>query len=181
MTGTQEAIDWYQDIYADPKYGMGMGRKRVATQALINVPRGTLLDVGCGRGEMLDIAQNLGFTVTGLEASQPMTDGQRVIHGAAQTLPFVDGAFDVATCFDVIEHIPAADVRDVLDELNRVAHSTILITASNLPSMHNGIDLHITKYEYTAWDAIFRTLFPGRVTWLRDLKSNVSEMWRIDK
>ncbi len=179
MTTADEAIGWYQRIYDDPEYRMGQSRKNVASYALSNIEPGSLLDVGCGRGEMLSIAQNMGFSAAGGEASIPMTDGARIFEGRAQAIPFPDKSFDVVTMFDVLEHIPEADILSVLSELQRVARKHIIITASNLPSYHKGRDLHITKNDYPFWDEIFKRFFDGVVTWQQTPRSNVSELWSI--
>ena len=131
MIERDEALSWYQDIYDDPDYKMGLSRKNVATFALDNVPCGTMLDVGCGRGEMVRIAQNMGFDAFGIEASRKMCDDMKVFFGTAQNIPFDDNAFDVVTMFDVLEHIPEQDIAQVLSELNRVAKKTVIITASD--------------------------------------------------
>ena len=177
---TDDVLSWYQDIYDDKDYKMGISRKKIATYYLTEVPRGTLLDVGCGRGEMLAIAKNHGFEPAGLEASEKMADGKLVHYGTAQDIPFKDNAFDVVTMFDVIEHIPEADVIEVLYELKRVARKHILITASNLVSWHKGKDLHITKKPYDEWDQLFNIIFDGKATWRKHPSSRVSELWSIE-
>ncbi len=182
MTTKDEAISWYQDIYNNPKYGMGRERQDFAAMCLALVPRGTYLDVGCGRGEMLTEAKLIGFEhPVGCDVSWPIiNDDERIEYGEAQDIPFGDNEIDVVTLFDVLEHIPFDDIDLVLSELNRVAKKTILLAVSNRPSIVDGRDLHITKMEYDAWDRLFRYSFDGVVTWIDNAKESVSEMWRID-
>lgn len=186
MTTKEEAISWYQDIYNNPAYAMGRARYKFATHCLSEIPRGTTyLDVGCGRGEMLDFAESIGYQhndVHGCEVSQPIIDSDpRVCYGEAQDIPYLSNRFDVVTMFDVLEHIPQGYILATLLELQRVAKKTILFTVCNTPSIVNGRDLHITKHPYEYWDGYFQAAFTGhKVTWLKNPNPCVSEMWRVD-
>ncbi len=72
---------------------------------------GRLLDIGCGPGYFLDVAQHDGYEVYGLdvspyaiEACKSRFDG-RVIQGFLQSDSFEEGMFEVVTMFDVFEHV----------------------------------------------------------------------------
>lgn len=172
----------YVRAYAHTSYGMGAGRMEDAVRDLSALPRGSYLDVGCGRGEMLAHAERLGFApVQGVEVVPALLDGERVVYGEAHRLPFPDKSFDVATLFDVIEHLVPGDDEAVCRELARVARRHVLVTANNLSSPKIiGEELHINRREYAEWDALFRTWFPGEVVWLRDKRHHVSEGWRVN-
>lgn len=82
-------------------------------------PRGRLLDVGCHIGVFLELAAARGYAAQGVEPSRWAAEVARgrglqvtcdTLRGAA--LP--DGAFDVVTMWDVIEHFadPAAELRE---------------------------------------------------------------------
>jgi SAM-dependent methyltransferase len=70
---------------------------------------GSLLDVGCGSGEFLNIAKQRGWQVTGVE---PLPDAAQVardrgIEVHTGYLEDVDvGRFDLVTAFHVLEHMP---------------------------------------------------------------------------
>jgi 2-polyprenyl-3-methyl-5-hydroxy-6-metoxy-1,4-benzoquinol methylase len=70
-----------------------------------------LLDIGCGMGEFLDVAARAGFRVSGLEPSRTAAEiaGRRhaVVRGELGSLEFKAGAFDAATAWSVLEHVPA--------------------------------------------------------------------------
>jgi len=172
----------YIHAYCSADYRMGAGRYADARADVAALPgRGSLLDVGCGRGEVLALAESLGFApARGTEVVADLIDGVRVVQGAAHDLPFTDDSFDVACLFDVIEHLLPGDDERACRELGRVATRHVLLTANNLPSWTAaGDDLHINKRPYDEWDALFRAWFDGNVTRLGRLNFS-SERWRID-
>jgi len=184
----------YVRAYSALNYHMGAKRMVDAIRALKALPgRGSYLDVSTGRGEMLDIALELGFgIVRGTEFIPQLTDNyegpdakavntDRPIElAAAHDLPFADGAFDVVSMFDVIEHLLPGDDELACRELARVAGKHIILSANNRPSFNvAGDDLHINKRAYPEWDRLFRRWFPGKVIHLGG-KAYVSELWRID-
>jgi SAM-dependent methyltransferase len=84
--------------------------------------KGHLLEVGCGTGEFLLEAQQLGFSVTGLEVSPHAvaTANARmgydaVLCGTLETQELPSRTFDVCVLSDMLEH-----VRDPLATLQRV-------------------------------------------------------------
>ena len=174
----------YERAYAlNPHYRMKDARRRDAAHDLAALPsRGSYLDVSCGRGDMLIEAENLGFNpVKGTEIVPALIHRERIIYAEAHALPFADKSFDVVTLFDVIEHLIPGDDGRACRELARVARKHILITANNRPSFNKaGDDLHINKRDYGHWNALFRTWFPGCVTWIKGNRHYVSEAWRID-
>ncbi len=173
----------YTRCYNKPNYRMSAPRMKDAVRDLRELPcRGSYLDVSCGCAEMLKNALNLGFaSAKGTEIVTKLIDGERVIRAEVHDLPFDDGAFDVVSMFDVIEHLVPGDDELACRELARVAKSHVLITANNRPSMnHAGDDLHINKRPYEEWDSLFRQWFdPHKVMWIRN-RDYVSEGWRID-
>lgn len=173
----------YVDAYSNPGYKMHGSRQDNAQQDLREILcRTTLLDVGCGRGEMLDFANYLGFEkAQGVEVVPYLCDGVRVIQAVGTNLPFEDGAFDVVICNDVIEHIPQGEDEALCREILRVARKHILITTNNMPStLATGEELHINKRPYTEWDSLFRLWFGATVTWIPTNGSHSTERWRVD-
>lgn len=174
----------YLDCYKAPKYRMGRPRKEDAMLDLRNCPRGSYLDIGCGRGEMLDYAESIGFDpVRGLEIVPSLIDGERVVFGVGHDVPFPDSSFDVVSLFDVIEHLLPGDDEAVCREMARVARKHIILTANHHPSFCpvTGTDLHINRRPYEEWDRLFREWFPGTVIWLKGRnRKYVSEAWRVN-
>jgi SAM-dependent methyltransferase len=180
----------YVNCYQDPNYRMGDGRKADAIQDIQKFFEDhpgeylAMLDVGCGRGEVLDIGEGIGFDlVRGLEVCGFLIDGHRVRYGEIYDMPDLKNDFDLVTCFDVLEHIHRFDTEVALDELLRVASRSVILTANNRPSVNKqGEDLHINKMPYTEWDALIkeRAKGKGEVFWLKENRHYISETWRID-
>jgi SAM-dependent methyltransferase len=74
-------------------------------------PHGSLLDVGCGRGNYLHAMRQLGWDVMGLDLSPRAVEQTRrlgipALQGRLCTLPWPRASFDVITFFDSFEHHP---------------------------------------------------------------------------
>jgi SAM-dependent methyltransferase len=169
----------YERVYSErPNYRMKAERMVDAVADLAALPaRGGYLDVSCGRGEMLTHARQLGFEpVHGTEIVPKLIDGITVVRAEVQALPFSDGAFDVVTMFDVIEHLIPGDDELACRELHRVARKHVVLTANNKPSRKTGVELHINRRPYDEWDRLFRRWFSGaEVVWLFDAPDLKSE------
>ena len=94
-------------------------------------PRGTSLEVGCGRGSISSYFAEAGYRVTLLDSSPAVIDAARGIFkanrhaqradfvvGNALDLPFPDASFDVVISMGLLEHFQ--DVRKVLSEQVRI-------------------------------------------------------------
>ena len=93
----------------------------------LEIGRGTLLlDVGCGAGLFLKLAEQRGAMVSGLDAAAPLIEIAReriptaeLIVGEMEQLPFADRFFDVVTGFNAYEF--AANPPRALAEAARVS------------------------------------------------------------
>lgn len=87
-------------------YGLKLIQKQMAKQD--DSYSVNLLDVGCGRGDFLSLAQEAGYTVSGLEMSRGAIElckqrgFEKIYYG---DLNATDEVFDVVSLFDVVEHI----------------------------------------------------------------------------
>jgi SAM-dependent methyltransferase len=86
----------------------------------IRCHRGSLLDVGCGRGAFLQRARSKGWNVFGVEFSETAAwdarrSGLDVFTGDLSEAKFPSCYFDVVTLFNVIEHLrdPLCNVKEV--------------------------------------------------------------------
>jgi SAM-dependent methyltransferase len=84
-----------------------------------DVPRWRSLDVGCGRGVMVEELGAYGLDAFGVDIGADVRS-RRCAEANAMALPFAGGAFDVVTALDVVEHVPW-DLQPALQrELRRV-------------------------------------------------------------
>jgi SAM-dependent methyltransferase len=172
----QKEIEKYVDIYCDPSYRMGEARLKAMTD-FIKPYKGSFLDVSTGRGELMRVAQSLGYRpVYGTEAV-PALCNEYVLEASIESLPFPDKSFDVVTCVDVIEHVLEPDIEKGLKELERVAKSVLLVAASDFEDWRNGINLHPTARPYPDWEALFKSVFTGKVDVVGD--TSTSRVWRV--
>jgi glycosyltransferase involved in cell wall biosynthesis/2-polyprenyl-3-methyl-5-hydroxy-6-metoxy-1,4-benzoquinol methylase len=87
---------------------------------------GALLEIGCGGGDILAAAADLGYEVTGMkysahgcEASLPRLRGNgTMVKGEARDIRHLDGTFDVCILSDVLDHV--YDPRGLLEDVHRL-------------------------------------------------------------
>jgi len=95
----------------------------------MHLPGKRVLDIGCGGGFLAEEFARDGFVVTGIDpaahsinaakrhaATTSLEIDYRI--GKGETLPFADGAFDIATCCDALEHVD--DYVQVVSEITRI-------------------------------------------------------------
>ena len=87
-------------------------------------PNGKMLDVGCGAGSFLELAQKIGYEVYGQEISPLFVEhcrkqkGLTIYDGELESLQLPPASFDIVTSFDVIEHHPYP--KNLLREMRRL-------------------------------------------------------------
>ncbi len=86
-----------------------------------------VLDVGCGRGEVLLACAQAGADVAGIDyaeaavaISRDTAPDAEIVQGDVTALPWPDGSFDAVLNGDVIEHLVPADADAMLREIHRV-------------------------------------------------------------
>jgi SAM-dependent methyltransferase len=103
----------------------------------------TLLDVGCGEGVLTHqwaTRPNPPERVVGIDLDDPLLHAEWVHRQApnleyrvmkAESLPFGDDEFDVATAIEVLEHVP--DPEHTVAEMARVARRWLLVSVPREP------------------------------------------------
>lgn len=96
--------------------------------SLCTLPKGaSVLDVGCGTGRWVRRYAQNGYSPVGLDGSLSMLKRALELRTPApllaariQSLPFRDGTFDCAQAITVIQHVPALEQQQAIEELVRV-------------------------------------------------------------
>lgn len=177
MDARAAEIEKYRAVYAKHEgYRCHEDRLRPVATALHGLS-GSLLDVSCGRGELMREAMRMGFDPVGGTEAVPALCGSGVVEAQIHALPFADQSWDHVTCIDVLEHLLEADIVPGLLELQRVTRKTLLLAAADYSTKWDGVELHPSARPYDAWDALFRRTLSGRIDWAG--ATPTSEMWRV--
>jgi SAM-dependent methyltransferase len=160
-------------LWEPARYTTGYERDRmVAAVNLIPTDAKSLLDVGCGNGAFLSLAEEMrpDILATGVEPSQPAIDkkwcSSSIVVGEITSLPFPDRSFDVVCSMAVLEHVPSHRMAQGLYELQRVCRSYILIdlpfrerrTRIRCPQCGCAFDPHLHLRSYSERE--IHSLFP---------------------
>jgi len=119
---------WIYEQSKNKSYGkrnFGFG----AYEIILNLQPQSLLDVGCGRGRLVEWAKTQGIDAVGLD----FASGYGVCADLVD-MPFDDNSFDVVTAFDVLEHLRHEDLELGLDEICRFAKSHLVLSIGYGPS-----------------------------------------------
>jgi ubiquinone/menaquinone biosynthesis C-methylase UbiE len=128
------ACEGYDEFAASE--GQHLSRRLAAAFELAEVRPGMqILDVGCGRGEILRHCANLGADAYGIDYApvavrmsanviqsvSGVAPGKTAVYQAdAKKLPFPTGYFDRVLMFDVVEHLHPWELHEAMLEVGRV-------------------------------------------------------------
>ena len=114
----------FADIFRGPEV---MIRRRLEPYIEFLEGHGPVLDVGCGRGELLDLLASKGVEALGVEIEPSMVEmvagkGRQVVHGDALQLlaSKADGSLGAVFSAQVIEHLSPHQLMTLLSETYRV-------------------------------------------------------------
>jgi len=131
-----------------------------------------VLDAGCGIGWGTAMLARHARRVVGIdlspaavaEAARQHGDRAEFREGDLLSLPFPDGEFDVAVCFEAIEHV--ADPEAALDELRRVLSKDglLLVSSPNRGVFPEGNPFHLRELTSAELTAGLKARFANVVT-----------------
>ena len=103
-----------------------------------------ILDLGCGRGEWLELLREEGLRARGVESNRAMIDnqcGRNLEIAQADAFAYLRGlpenSLRAVTAFHFVEHIGLAELIDLLDEINRVLKpgGLLIVETPNLKNL----------------------------------------------
>ncbi len=115
----------------------------------------TLLDVGCGRGYVLNQMVKTGLTLNGLDVKDNVPLENGTYHkGTITKMPFADKQFDIVVSTHTIEHL--VDLNSAISELKRVCAKQLIIICPKQRYYYYTLDLHLNFFpeEYYLQNAI---------------------------
>jgi 2-polyprenyl-3-methyl-5-hydroxy-6-metoxy-1,4-benzoquinol methylase len=125
-------------------------RKRLVDLERAGLSQGTILDVGCGRGLFLEVANKKGYRVVGLDKSRLLVAAIiRQGFQAVSSFQALKGKrFDAVAAFDVIEHTPEPQqlLKQMLEHLK--PGGLVMVTTPNAA----GVSAKILKHRWWVLD-----------------------------
>jgi len=141
-----------------------------------------ILDIGCGRGNLLQALAERGASIAGLDPDEAMLEVAQTLvpkavlkQGCAQLLPFGDACMHAAIFLNSLHHIPIPDMLLALEEAARVVGkggSVIVVESLSEGSFFDALRLieDETEVRQAAQDAIVRARRRGIVSEIRRIE-----------
>lgn len=131
------------------------GRVRICLEWLKsqNLKNKTLVDIGCSFGWMeQELAHSGTKKIIGVELNPQAVEfakknvkNAEFLVGSALELPIKDGIADIATLYDVIEHVPPGTEKQALTEANRI------LKPGGILLLSTPFDHPVSKFLDLAW------------------------------
>jgi SAM-dependent methyltransferase len=139
-------LEEYRAVYGVDYVEDAPSIRRIARERLATLeryrPAGSLLDVGCAAGFLLDEARRRGWTIQGVEVSRFASAyardvlGVPVVTGTLESAAFPAAHFDAAVCHYVLEHLP--DPLALVQEVARILRpgGVLSVAVPNLAGLY---------------------------------------------
>jgi SAM-dependent methyltransferase len=114
----------------------------------------SLLDIGCGRGILIELFQRRGWRVIGTQLSRTAAEAARrqrgveVVVGDLPDLNLKENSFRVVTLYHVLEHVPRPD--EYLREIHRILEEEGLLVVE-VPN-HGGAGFRLLRTRHFCFD-----------------------------
>lgn len=144
-----------------------LGRAQAIVEAVGLPPGNSILDYGCGLGNMTAAFNRLGYAAIGVDPSPyaiahmvPGAQGLVRQLGSDGLAAYTDGQFELALAKDVFEHVPIDDIPGVSAELLRVADRLIAVIPTTRPDgtfifgLYENDPTHVTRLTGSQWLAL---------------------------
>jgi SAM-dependent methyltransferase len=125
------------------------------------------LDVGCATGYLVEVLRERGIDAQGCDVSQfaidhaaPGAVGHVRVANLFAGLPWDDGAFELVTALEILEHLPPDRVPGALAELRRVCGGYLYATIPSFGVNASGPDGHFEGKVRPAREGHYRQLGP---------------------
>jgi len=135
------------------------------------------MDLGCSGGQLVKDFKDLGWMAVGLEGSDFSLKHKRANWPALAGInlftcdiakPFqvttkgVPAKFHLITIWEVLEHIPTESMAAVFENITKHLErgGYFIATTTSAPDIHDGVDLHQTKWPNAQWREFIRQKFP---------------------
>lgn len=149
-------VEKYRGIYSDPRFARyGHTNHGAAAMTMLERdPPTSILDIGCGWNEFAREWQARGLRAIGVDFACPGAD---LIGDLVEGLPYAEREWDLATAFDVLEHLRPEQVDAALREMARVSTRFIVsICYRDSSNRYQGETLHPTVRNEAWWIAALR-------------------------
>ncbi|MEC9373785.1 MAG: class I SAM-dependent methyltransferase [Planctomycetota bacterium] len=98
-------------------------------EAAISLEPRRVLEIGVGSGIAAAALRSVGVEVTTLDIAESLEPD---VVASVTEMPFDDGAFDVANCCEVLEHVPFDEVSLALKEIRRVVRRGLVMSVPDV-------------------------------------------------
>lgn len=149
-------------------------RRKLKLINSFNADQKTLLDIGCGTGDFLEVAQKDNWIITGIEPNEQarVIANLKTNNSVFNTETLVNlkpNSFDVITLWHVLEHLPDLEMHTALFESLLKTNGTLVIAVPNFRSY----DANHYKIFWAAYDV-------PRHLW-HFSKSSIEQLFRREK
>lgn len=126
-----ESAEWQRDLSIG--YLRAMENKRAGK-------KGRLLDIGCGSGALLEVAQEMGWETTGVDYGDWRQDSLRddrlnIYRGSLQGAGFENESFDVVFMGSVLEHL--SNPTEYLEIIRRLLKNNGILYIVGIPNINS--------------------------------------------
>jgi hypothetical protein len=101
-------------------------------EAMILNPR-NILEIGVGNKFVSNYLKERGFDITTLDLDVEL---KPCIVGSVLKIPLLDESFEVATCYQLLEHLPYDEFNNALKEIARVSVNNIIISLPDVTTVY---------------------------------------------